>query len=73
MRLRLPKTWTTVVLGLIDTVPREFLEGLDTTKLYWMRRIGNAEDVAAGVLYLVSDEAGWVNGHSLVINGGGTR
>jgi NAD(P)-dependent dehydrogenase (short-subunit alcohol dehydrogenase family) len=66
-------TANSVVLGLIDTVPREFLEGLDTTKLYWMRRIGNAEDVAAGVLYLVSDEAGWVNGHSLVINGGGTR
>jgi len=66
-------TANSVVLGLIDTVPREFLEGLDTTKIYWMRRIGKAEDVAAGVLYLVSDEAGWVNGHSLVINGGGTR
>jgi NAD(P)-dependent dehydrogenase (short-subunit alcohol dehydrogenase family) len=66
-------TANSVVLGLIDTVPPEFLEGLDTTKIYWTRRIGKAEDVAAGVLYLVSDQAGWVNGHSLVINGGGTR
>jgi NAD(P)-dependent dehydrogenase (short-subunit alcohol dehydrogenase family) len=66
-------TANSVVLGLIDTVPEEFLEGLDTTKIYWTRRIGNADDVAAGVLYLVADEAGWVNGHSLVINGGGTR
>jgi len=32
-----------------------------------------AEDVAAGVVYLASDEAGWVTGHSLVINGGGTK
>jgi 2-hydroxycyclohexanecarboxyl-CoA dehydrogenase len=66
-------TANSVVLGLIDTVPKEFLADLDTTKLYWVRRIGTAEDVASGVLYLVSKEAGWVNGHSLVINGGGTR
>jgi NAD(P)-dependent dehydrogenase (short-subunit alcohol dehydrogenase family) len=37
-----------------------------------MRRIETAQDVAAGVVYLVSDEAGWVAGHSLVIDGGGT-
>lgn len=65
-------TANSIVLGLIDTVPKEFLESLNADKLYWMRRIGTAEDVAAGVVYLVSDEAGWVTGHSLVINGGGT-
>lgn len=65
-------TANSVVLGLIDTVPAEYLAGRDVGKAYWARRIGTARDVAAGVLYLVSEEAGWVSGHSLVINGGGT-
>lgn len=64
-------TANAVVLGLIDTVPKEYLETLDTKRMYPMRRVGTAEDVAAGVVYLVSGEAGWVTGHSLVINGGG--
>ena len=69
-----PKGVTTnsVVLGLIDTVPKEFLESRDVGAAYPMRRVGTAKDVAAGVVYLVSEEAGWVTGHSLVINGGGT-
>ena len=65
-------TANSVVLGLIDTVPEEFLQQLDTTRLYPTGRIGTAEDVAAGVVYLVSNEAAWVTGHSLVINGGGS-
>jgi NAD(P)-dependent dehydrogenase (short-subunit alcohol dehydrogenase family) len=69
-----PKGVTTnsVVLGLIDTVPKEFLESMDVGAAYPMRRVGTAKDVAAGVVYLTSEEAGWVTGHSLVINGGGT-
>jgi len=66
-------TANSIVLGLINTVPQEFLKGLDQERLYWVKRIGTAADVAAGVVYLVSDEAGWVTGHSLVINGGGSR
>ncbi|MFK7897011.1 MAG: SDR family NAD(P)-dependent oxidoreductase [Myxococcota bacterium] len=65
-------TANSVVLGLIDTVPAEFLEGRNAGAAYWANRIGTAKDVAAGVLYLASEEAGWVTGHSLVINGGGT-
>lgn len=65
-------TANSIVLGLIDTVPKEFLEKANAANLYAMRRVGTAEDVAAGVVYLVSGEAGWVTGHSLVINGGGT-
>lgn len=65
-------TANAIVLGLIDTVPKEFLESRDVGSAYVMRRVGTAEDVAAGVVYLVSEEAGWVSGHSLVINGGGT-
>ena len=33
-------------------------------------RIGAADDIAAGVGYLVSDQAGYVTGHVLRINGG---
>jgi 3-oxoacyl-[acyl-carrier protein] reductase len=35
-----------------------------------MGRLGTAEDVAAAVAYLASDEAGWVTGQTLHINGG---
>lgn len=66
-------TANSVVLGLIDTVPAEFLEGRDAGAAYWAGRIGTAQDVAAGVTYLCSEEAGWVTGHSLVINGGGSK
>ncbi len=33
-------------------------------------RIGRPEDVAAAVVYLASDEAGWVTGATLHVNGG---
>ena len=33
-------------------------------------RIGSPEDVAAAVVYLASDEAGWVTGATLHVNGG---
>ncbi len=37
-----------------------------------LRRIGKPEDVAYGVLYLASDEASFVTGSELVIDGGST-
>ncbi|MBW2272531.1 MAG: SDR family oxidoreductase [Deltaproteobacteria bacterium] len=64
-------TANSIVLGLIDTVPEEFLRHVNAKDLYPMGRVGTADDVAAGVVYLVSEEAGWVTGQSLVINGGG--
>ncbi len=35
-----------------------------------MKKLGTPEDVAAAVVYLASDEAGWVTGQTFHINGG---
>lgn len=35
-----------------------------------MKRLGNPEEIAAAVLYLSSDEAGFVTGHTLFVDGG---
>ena len=37
-----------------------------------MRRVGTPQEVAYGVLYLASDEASYVTGSELVIDGGTT-
>jgi len=35
-----------------------------------LARIGTPEDVAAAVRFLASDEAGYITGHVLAVNGG---
>ena len=37
-----------------------------------LRRPGRPEEVAAAALFLVSDDASFVTGHSLVVDGGFT-
>lgn len=61
-------TANSLVLGLINTVPDGFADGAEV--YFATRRIGTPEDVASGAVYLASEEASWVTGHSLVINGG---
>ncbi len=44
------------------------LDGL--VKWYPVGRVGRPEEVAAAILFLASDEAGFINGASLVVDGG---
>ncbi len=42
----------------------------DKLKQYPLKRIGQPEDVAYGVVYLLSNASGWVTGTNIVIDGG---
>lgn len=39
---------------------------------YPLKRYGEPQDIAYGIIYLLSDASSWVTGHSLVIDGGKT-
>lgn len=58
------------VLGAGDAAARDFSEFvLDSTP---MRRIGRAEEVAAAIAFLASDDASYVTGSELYVDGGWT-
>lgn len=67
-------TVNTVSLGLVRTShsDADFLEkNMDRiVRNYPLRRIGEPEDVAPMVAFLVSDAAGWVTGQTISVNGG---
>lgn len=42
----------------------------DTAAAYPLKRLGSPEDVAAAVAYLISDDAAWVTGQVLIVDGG---
>ena len=39
---------------------------------YPLGRYGKPEEIAWGIIYLLSDASSWITGHSLVIDGGRT-
>lgn len=65
--------------GLIETPLTEILhvEGLEAVRkkfvdFHAMRRAGQPEEVASAALFLISEDASFVTGHSLVVDGGYT-
>ena len=40
------------------------------SSMHALKRLGNAEDIADCVLYLMSDNAGWVTGQIISVDGG---
>ena len=62
-----------VAPGFVDTPMTHALSDAQKTKLSEaipLGRLGRPEDIAAAVAYLASDEAGWVTGATLHVNGG---
>jgi len=66
-------TVNVVAPGFVDTAMTEALDAAQRERLLAaipVGRMGRPEDVAAAVVYLASDEAGWVTGATLHVNGG---
>jgi 2-keto-3-deoxy-L-fuconate dehydrogenase len=42
----------------------------NSRKRHAMQRFGEAHEIASGMLYLMSDEASWTTGHTLLVDGG---
>jgi 3-oxoacyl-[acyl-carrier protein] reductase len=66
-------TVNAVAPGLIDTdMTRDLGEGAheDWAARIPLKRLGTPDDVAAAVVFLASDEAAYITGHVLAVNGG---
>ena len=57
---------TPFIQGLIADSERE----KKLTAMHPIGRLGEPEDIAKAVLFLASDEASWITGHALVVDGG---
>ncbi len=61
--------------GLIKTDFAKMLweggRGEQTAKAYPLKRLGEVTDTAAAALFLSSEHAGWITGHTIVLDGGG--
>jgi acetoacetyl-CoA reductase len=54
---------------MVQAVPEEVLKAKILPQIP-AGRLGQAEEIAAAVVYLASDEAAWITGSTLTINGG---
>jgi 3-oxoacyl-[acyl-carrier protein] reductase len=63
-------TANTIALGLMNNVPQEATAAL--ARSIPVGRLGSPDDVAAAVIYVASDEAAWLTGQTISLNGGST-
>ena len=63
-------TANVVSLGMMNNVPEEFSERF--IRIIPMGRLGSPADVGAAVVFLASEEAAWITGVTLPVNGGET-
>lgn len=63
-------TANTIALGLMDNVGREATAAL--ARSIPVGRLGTPADVGAAVAYVASDEASWLTGQTISLNGGST-
>lgn len=56
--------------GIFDKQPENFVKAYE--KKVPMKRMGNPDDIAPGVSFLLSDEAKYITGQNLIIDGGWT-
>lgn len=61
-------TANSLALGLMNNVPAEVLPALAATVP--VGRAGDPDDIGACCVYLASDEAGWMTGQTIQLNGG---
>ena len=56
--------------GIFDNQPESFLNNYN--KKVPLKRMGTPQDIAPGVVYLLSDASSYITGHNLIIDGGWT-
>jgi NAD(P)-dependent dehydrogenase (short-subunit alcohol dehydrogenase family) len=59
---------TPILRDFEDSMGKDTLDGLKAL----LRRHATPADVADAILFLASDQARWINGHALVVDGGAT-
>jgi len=54
--------------GIFDNQPEAFVKNYN--KKVPLRRMGNPDNIVSAIFYLLSDEANYVTGHNLIVDGG---